>query len=122
VAVTVNPVNLAAPTVSVPTVTGTLKTGTWQTITTNAFAVAPNTIVSVQFLVNGAPLATVLSAPYTTSWTPLVPGTYSITAIATDSAANATTSAPALGHDHSEHRHPADGQYHEPRARRQPSR
>jgi Tol biopolymer transport system component len=95
VAVTVNPVNLAAPTVSVPTVTGTLKTGTAQTITTNAFAVAPNTIANVQFLVNGAPLATVLSAPFTTSWTPLVPGTYSITAIATDSAANATTSGPA---------------------------
>jgi len=95
VAVTVNPVNLAAPTVSVPTVTGTLKTGTAQTITANALAVAPNTITSVQFLVNGAALATVVTAPYTTTWTPTVPGTYSITAIATDSAANATTSAPA---------------------------
>jgi Bacterial Ig domain len=95
VTVTVAPVNLAAPTVSVPTVTGTFKTGTAQTITTNALAVAPNTIASVQFFVNGTSLATITSAPYTTSWTPATPGTYSITAVATDSAANATTSAPA---------------------------
>ncbi|HTZ19755.1 MAG TPA: Ig-like domain-containing protein [Opitutaceae bacterium] len=94
VAVTVAPVNLAAPTVSVPTITGTLKTGTVQTISANAFALAPNTMASVQFFVNGASLATVLAAPYTAAWTPLVPGTYSITALATDSAANTTTSAP----------------------------
>ncbi len=54
-----------------------------QTLTANA-SVTNGTVVSVQFLANGSPVGTVSTFPYSTTWTPATPGTYSLVAVATD--------------------------------------
>ena len=51
------------------------------------------TIVSVQFFASGVSISTVNAFPYNVSWTPSSAGNYSLTAIATDSGGNRTTSA-----------------------------
>jgi hypothetical protein len=50
-------------------------------------------IAAVDFVVNGAVLTTVASAPYTTSWTPAA-GEYVVTAVARDNGGATATSAP----------------------------
>ncbi|HVS51895.1 MAG TPA: Ig-like domain-containing protein [Opitutaceae bacterium] len=57
---------------------------------------ADGTIASVQFLVNGAPLATVTTFPYQTLWTPSAEGVYRITAVATDNAGAVASSGTLL--------------------------
>jgi hypothetical protein len=53
------------------------------------------TIAQVRFLANGTVIgAPITDAPYTTTWTPTVGGTYSLVAEATDNAGGVTTSAP----------------------------
>jgi hypothetical protein len=63
-------------------------------ITLNATAgVGNGPIAQVQFFVNGASLFVDTAAPYSASWTPVAAGTYSLVAVATDSAGVSTTSA-----------------------------
>ena len=92
VPVTVN----AAPSVSVtfPSASTPLTAGAAQTVTASAAATTPGaTIASVQFLVDGQALgAPVTVAPYSTPWTPAAAGTFSLTAVAVDSAGTRTTS------------------------------
>ncbi len=71
---------------------GTIAVNTAQTVTATATAVT-GTIASVQFFANGAPLGTITAFPYRVSWTPIVAGSYVLTAVATDTAGNQTTSA-----------------------------
>ncbi len=60
-----------------------------------AYSVDPDgTVARVVFAVSGATIATVASAPYGTTWTPAAPGTYAITATATDAQGASTLSAP----------------------------
>lgn len=56
---------------------------------------APAGVMSVQFLVDGVPLATDTSAPYAASWNAggASPGVHALSVIATDNAGNASTSA-----------------------------
>jgi chitodextrinase len=62
-----------------------------------ATASDPDDLVTrVDFLVNGAKVASDTSSPYTGTWTAGAPGVYSITAAAVDSDAAVTTSLPAL--------------------------
>ncbi len=81
------------PTVSLaslpPSVSGT------QILTANA-SDTQSGIASVQFLVDGKPLATVTAAPYSFSWntTSVSPIQHTLTAIATDGAGKTATSAP----------------------------
>jgi hypothetical protein len=86
----------AAPSVGItaPTASATITAGTAQTITAVAAASNPGaTIASVQFFVNGSALGTaVISAPFSTAWTPAAAGTYNLTAVATDSLGTQTTS------------------------------
>jgi hypothetical protein len=59
-----------------------------------AAADSDGTIQQVAFLVNGAPLATVLASAYTFVWNNVPAGTYTLTAVATDDDGAITTSAP----------------------------
>jgi len=79
-------VNLTAPVVG-----GTTTVSSSVTISANATATS-GTISSVQFFENGILIATVTAPPYTTSFTPLSAGIYSITAVAKDNAGETTTS------------------------------
>ena len=90
VAVTVG----AAPTVAIssPT-TGTFTAGTPITISATAGAASGATVQSVQFFVNGIPIGTDTTAPYSISWTPTLNGTNTLSAQATDSLGVTTTSA-----------------------------
>ena len=55
------------------------------------------TIASVEFIVNGVVLGTDTTFPYSATWAPTAPGTYSLTAIATDSVGiQATSSAQTI--------------------------
>ncbi|HVU24052.1 MAG TPA: Ig-like domain-containing protein [Opitutus sp.] len=87
-----------APTISIVTPpSGTTATaGTTLALTATA-ADADGTVTSVRFLVNGNLVGTPAStAPYSTAWTPLVAGTYTIVAEATDDSGNVTASAPRV--------------------------
>lgn len=64
------------------------------TIDATANAGAGFTITSVQFLANGTPIATDTTFPYSITWTPTSPTTYTLTAIATDNAGTPGTSTP----------------------------
>ena len=91
VSVTVN----AAPSVGLTSpVAGTsITVGTAQTVTATAAATTPGaTITNVQFLANGVSLGSDATAPYSAPWTPTSAGTYSLTAIATDSLGTNATS------------------------------
>lgn len=56
-----------------------------QPVTLTANASDPDgTVTQVQFFVGGAPLFTDTQAPFTTTWTPVVSGNFSLVAIATD--------------------------------------
>jgi hypothetical protein len=94
IAVTVN----AAPSVGItfPTSTTAITSGSVQTVTASAGASNPGaTIVSVQFFVDGRSLgAADTTAPYSASWTPPAAGTFTLTAVATDSVGTQTNSPP----------------------------
>ena len=81
------------PTVSLASLASSVS-GT-QILTANA-SDTQSGIASVQFLVDGQPLATVTAAPYTFSWntTSVSPIQHTLTAIATDGAGKTATSAP----------------------------
>jgi hypothetical protein len=64
-----------------------------QTVTATATPAVGTAIASVQFFANGLSLGTVTAFPYTVSWTPLTPGTYTVVAVAIDSNGTQTTSA-----------------------------
>src|SRR6185436_7032601 len=53
---------------------------------------ADGSIARVEFLVNGAIVATDTSSPYSASWTTTAPGTYAVSARAVDNVGAATTS------------------------------
>jgi Bacterial Ig domain/Lysyl oxidase len=100
---TVKVLSQTTPGVTPPTVTmtspasGSTASGT-VTLSATATPVAPATITSVQFLLDGQPLgAPVTSAPYTFSWTvgSTAPGSHTLSAQATDSNGNMAT-APAV--------------------------
>ncbi len=84
-----------APTVAItsPLTGGSVAIGATRIIDATAGAAAPATIANVQFLVNGLGLSTDPTFPYSASWAPTAPGTYSLTAIATDSVGIQVTSA-----------------------------
>src|SRR5208283_3896861 len=90
---TVTVLDKTPPTVSLaslpPSVSGT------QILTANA-SDTQSGIASVQFLLDGQPLATVTAAPYSFSWdtTSVSPIQHTLTAIAKDGAGNTATSAP----------------------------
>lgn len=60
-------------------------------LSASAAAVAPATIASVAFYANGVLLSTVTAEPYQYAWTQPSGGSYSLTAVATDSVGNTTT-------------------------------
>ncbi|MFZ6781391.1 Ig-like domain-containing protein, partial [Undibacterium sp. Ji83W] len=90
--VTVNVINNTAPTVSL---TANPANGTAPaTIILNATATdSDGTIAQVEFLNGATSIATVTQAPYTTNWTNVAQGSYSLTAKATDNLGASTTSA-----------------------------
>lgn len=92
--VTVGTVVGTAPTVSftAPAAAANLAVNSANSLTVSASANnAGATIAGVQFYVNGAPLATVTVFPYTTVWTPLATGSYTLTAVAFDTLGNQNT-------------------------------
>ena len=88
----------AAPTVTIPTPANgaTVRVNVPQTFTANATAVATGAaIANVQFFANGAVLGTSTTYPYSITWTPATTGSYTLTAVATDSLGNKNTPATA---------------------------
>ncbi|MBI5768012.1 MAG: PD40 domain-containing protein [Verrucomicrobia bacterium] len=83
-----------APTVAItaPGNATTVPVNSANTITATATAASGLTIASVQFLANGVSLGTDTTFPYSAPWTPAATGSYSLTALATDSAGNQATS------------------------------
>jgi endonuclease/exonuclease/phosphatase family metal-dependent hydrolase len=64
------------------------------TIVVTADATDPDgTVTRVDFLANGQAIGSALTAPYTVTWAEVPAGSYSLTAVATDDAGAATTSA-----------------------------
>jgi hypothetical protein len=96
-AITVTVVNEPPPVVNITSpLTGNAATVA-AGITVNATATSPTaTIASVQFFENNLAIGTATSAPYTATFTPLSEGVYTLTAIATDSAGETTTSTPVV--------------------------
>ncbi len=83
----------AAPVVAITSpAAGTINVNTPQTITAVATSPSGN-VTSVQFFANGTSLGVVTTFPYTVTWTPTAPGSYSLTAAATDNIGTITTSA-----------------------------
>jgi predicted phage tail protein len=65
------------------------------TITLTANAAAPEangTVASVEFLANGTPIGSTATKPYTLAWSVTAPGSYQLTARATDEQGASTTS------------------------------
>lgn len=64
------------------------------TVTANAAAPEANgTVASVEFLANGSPIGSSTTRPYTLAWSATTPGSYQLTARATDEQGASTTSA-----------------------------
>lgn len=82
------------PTVAItsPSSGASVTAGSPVTITASASAATGLTVQNVQFLVNGTAIGTDTTAPYSATWTPGSSGTYTLTAIATDSLGATTTS------------------------------
>ncbi len=93
-AISVSVTSGTAPTVSVtaPTAASNVSVNAATTLTATATA-NTGTIASVQFFANGLSQGTDTVFPYTASWTPTALGTYLLTALATDTVGNQTTSA-----------------------------
>jgi RHS repeat-associated protein len=84
----------AAPTVSISApASGASFTAPASIAISAAAADTDGTIVSVAFYQNGSLITTLSSAPYSITWTGVPAGSYSLTAVATDDAGTATTSA-----------------------------
>lgn len=82
------------PTVSLISPSANSFLGVNSTVTISANATdADGTVTQVQFFQNGTSIATDTTAPFSTSWTPTTPGTYTLTAIATDSRGNSSLAA-----------------------------
>jgi RHS repeat-associated protein len=99
--VTVTVDNVAPPTISISTPSsGATVSGTAVTVTAGAAATSPHTVSKVDFYWDNQLFATDTSSPYTASWNTLDPvttaydGTHALTTTVTDSAGQATTSAP----------------------------
>jgi hypothetical protein len=52
------------------------------------------TVASVQFFANGNSIGTALASPFTVSWSGVAPGSYTLTAVATDNMGATATAAP----------------------------
>jgi len=79
-----------APTVNVTTsaVSNTSTVNSPVTLSATATAAFGRSVASVQFFANGTAVGTTdTTFPYSTTWTPTSPGTYAITATATDDTA-----------------------------------
>ena len=93
--ITVDVATNQPPTISVtnPTNNSNITVGQQVALTATA-SDGDGSISSVQFKVNNTNLGSpITSSPYTTSWTPSVAGSYTITAVATDNLGLTTTSA-----------------------------
>lgn len=92
---TLSALTLAPPTVTVtsPANNANILTGT--TLTLAATAADNGTVTSVQFLVDGTPVGTDLTAPFTATYSAAL-GSHTITAIATDNDALTGNSAPVV--------------------------
>jgi len=95
---TSTPNNVTVTSGSAPTVTlsspangAAVPVGTTQTLVANAVP-GSGTIVDVQFFANGVSLGTDTTFPYNFAWSPTGVGSVSLTAVATDSLGNRTTS------------------------------
>ncbi len=93
----------ATPTISItsPTTGSTLNVGTTPTVTisTNVTATAGSSVSKVDFLVNGTIIGTVGGGPsgtYSTTWTPVATGSYTLTATVTDTSTVTTGTTPNL--------------------------
>lgn len=82
------------PTVSIsaPSAGSSLQVNTSTTVAATATA-ATGAITNVQFFANGTAIGSTSAFPYITTWRPTTPGTYALTAIATDNLSVSTTSA-----------------------------
>ncbi len=90
---TITAITGASPSVSITSPsTSTLSPNTEITITANA-ADSDGLIAQVEFFVNDVSIGADTSTPYTANFTVPSPGSYAITAVATDNSGNATTSA-----------------------------
>lgn len=85
---------MSAPTVSLtaPAAGAYVVAGSTVSLTAAAAAVAPATITSVEFFYGTTSIGTASAAPFTVSWTNVPAGEYSLSAVATDSNSNTTTS------------------------------
>jgi RHS repeat-associated protein len=82
------------PTVSITTPTGGATFTAPANIAISADAAdTDGTIISVAFYQNGSLITTLTATPYSITWTGVPAGSYSLTAVATDDAGTATTSA-----------------------------
>lgn len=94
-AITVSVIANSPPTISLTSPTPNQSVKAPATITLTATASDPdNNLAKVEFLQNGSLIATVLTPPYTTTWSNVPQGSYPITAIATDAIGAQTTSDP----------------------------
>lgn len=86
-------VNQPPPVVNItsPATGNSVSVSSGVTVTANATSPA-GTIASVQFFENNNPIGTSSAPPYTATFTPLSEGLYTLTAIATDSSGETTTS------------------------------
>lgn len=84
----------AVPTVSLtaPAAGANIGLGAATTLTATAAATGGATVSRVDFLAGATTIATVLTAPYTTTWTPTVTGITALTARVTDSNGTTVTS------------------------------
>lgn len=91
--VTVSAGGVPSVSVSAPANGSSFDIGSTVTITGVPVAVAPRTVASVAFLVDGVQVGSaVTAAPYTVDWKPVQAGTYTVTAVVTDSLATTATS------------------------------
>jgi hypothetical protein len=96
VPVTVTVTGGTPPTISLASPGATIAFGATTDLTATATPGTGATIASVQFFANGVAIAAPdTTFPYSVSWTPPAPGAYVITAVATDSFGNQTTSTAA---------------------------
>jgi hypothetical protein len=91
ISVTVTGGNAPSVAISSPANASLLAVGTANTVTATATPVT-GTIASVQFFANGVSLGTDTTFPYSATWSPVANGSYSLTALAIDTAGNQATS------------------------------
>ncbi len=87
----------SAPSVSLTSPSAGASAPAGTAVVMNATAGSANgAIKSVQFMVNGVPVSTSTLAPYSFTWMPTYPGSYSLSVQATDVLGNIATSVPVL--------------------------